>query len=147
MAVKDIMTTKPVCCPPDMKLEDVARLMLQHDCGEIPVCEAGKLIGVVTDRDITMRTLAKGRDPLGVAVRQVMTAKVYTVRPGDGIEKALSIMERRQVRRLPVVDSRGKIVGIIAQADIAESLSEQKSGELLFEISHPPGRKPRRVMT
>ncbi len=146
MAVKDIMTTEPVCCPPDTKLEDVARLMLQHDCGEIPVCEAGKLVGVVTDRDITIRTLAKGRDPLGVAVRQVMTAKVFTVRPSDSIEKALAIMERRQVRRLPVVDSRGKLVGIVAQADIAESLSEQKSGELLFEISHPPGRKPRRVM-
>ncbi len=146
MAVKDIMTAKPVCCTPDTRLEDVARLMLQHDCGEIPVCEAGKLIGVVTDRDITIRTLAKGRDPLGVAVRQVMTAKVFTVRPGDSIEKVLSIMERRQVRRLPVVDSRGKLVGIVAQADIAESLPEQKSGELLFEISHPPGRKPRRVM-
>lgn len=145
MSVRDIMTAKPVCCSPETKLEEVARLMLEHDCGEIPVCDAGKLIGVVTDRDITLRTLAKGRDPLGVPVRQVMTSKVFTVRVRDSIEKAVSMMERRQVRRLPVVDSRGKLVGIISQADIAETLSEQKSGELLFEISHPAGKKPRRV--
>ena len=146
MVVKDIMTANPVSCDPGMKLEEVARLMLERDCGEIPVCEAGKLIGVVTDRDISMRTLAKGRDPLGVPVRQVMTAKVFTIRANESIEKALSMMERRQVRRLPVVDSRGKLVGIMSQADIAEALPEQKAGELLFEISHPAGRKPRRVV-
>ncbi len=145
MPVKDIMTTNPVFCPPDAKLEDVAAMMKEHDCGEIPICEAGHLIGVITDRDIAMRTLAKGRDPLGVPVRQVMTSKVFTVRPSDPIEKALSMMERRQVRRLPVVDSRGKLVGIITQADIAETLPEQKSGELLFEISHPAGKKPKRL--
>jgi CBS domain-containing protein len=146
MSVRDIMTIKPVCCTPEAKLEAVARLMVEHDCGEIPVCDAGKLIGVVTDRDILVRTIAKGRDPLGVAVRQVMTRKVYTVRASDSVERALSIMERRQVRRLPVVDSRGKLVGIISQADIAEILPEQKAGELLFEISHPAGKAPKRVM-
>lgn len=146
MPVRDIMTIKPVCCTPDAKLETVARLMVEHDCGEIPVCDAGKLIGVVTDRDILVRTVAKGRDPLGVEVRQVMTARVYTVRASDSIERALSIMERRQVRRLPVVDSRRKLVGIISQADIAEILPEQKAGELLFEISHPAGKAPKRVM-
>ena len=146
MAVRDIMTTNPVSCTPATKIEDVARLMVEHDCGEIPVCEAGKLVGVVTDRDIMVRTIARGRDPLGVAVRQVMTQKVFTVRAADGVEKALSIMERRQVRRLPVVDSRGKLVGIISQADIAETLPEQKAGELLFEISHPVGKTPKRVM-
>ncbi len=146
MSVRDIMTLKPVSCPPETKLEDVARLMIEHDFGELPVCEAGKLIGVVTDRDIMARTLAKGRDPVGVAVRQVMTAKVFTVRASDPIERAISIMERRQVRRLPVVDSRGKLVGIVSQADIAEALPEQKTGELLFEISHPAGKRPKRVL-
>jgi CBS domain-containing protein len=146
MSVRDIMTANPICCSPEMKLEQVASLMLEHDCGEVPVCDGAKLVGVVTDRDITMRTVAKGRDPVGVAVRQVMTPKVFTVRASDSIEKALSMMERRQVRRLPVVDSRGKLVGIISQADVAEKLSEQKTGELLFEISHPIGKKPRRVM-
>lgn len=146
MAVRDIMTVNPVSCSPAEKVEEVARLMVEHDCGEIPVCDAGKLVGVVTDRDIMVRTIAKGRDPLGVAVRQVMTAKVFTVRAGDPVEKALRIMERRQVRRLPVVDSRGKLVGIISQADIAETLPEQKAGELLFEISHPAGKSPKRVM-
>ncbi len=146
MPVRDIMTIKPVSCEPGTKLEEVARMMVEHDCGEIPVCDAGKLIGVITDRDIMVRTLAKGRDPIGVTVRQVMTQKVFTVRASDSIEKALSTMERRQVRRLPVVDSRGKLVGIISQADIAETLPEQKTGELLFEISHPAGKSPKRVM-
>ena len=121
--------------------------MVEHDCGEIPVCDAGKLVGVVTDRDMMVRTVAKGRDPVGVAVRQVMTAKVFTVRATIAWKRRCQSWSGDRCGGFPSSShSRGKLVGIISQADIAETLPEQKAGELLFEISHPAGKPPKRVM-
>lgn len=146
MAIKDIMTSHPVYCTPETQIEAVARLMAERNCGEIPVCEEGRVVGVITDRDIVMRTLAKGQDPVGVAVRDVMTPHVVTIRPTDSINRAVQLMEEHQLRRLPVVNDDGQLTGMVAQADLAEALPEARSGELLYEISHPADKPPHRII-
>ena len=118
MLVRDVMTRRPVCCNPNDTLDTVAKLMLEHDCGEIPVCDGNALIGVVTDRDITCRAVATGKPVLTVPVRDVMTRNVYSVEQHEKIEAALNLMEEKMVRRLPVVNQMGMIVGIISLADI-----------------------------
>lgn len=118
MLIKDVMTARPTCCQPADRLDSVAKLMLDHDCGEIPVCDGKKLVGVVTDRDIVCRAIAAGKTPVAVPVSDVMTRDVYTVGEDDKLEQALELMETKLVRRLPVVDSSGRIVGIVSQADL-----------------------------
>lgn len=118
MLIKDVMTPGPACCKPADKLDTVAKLMLDHDCGEIPVCDGTKLAGVITDRDIVCRAIAVGKNPADVSAGEVMTHDVHTVAESDKIEQALDLMEMRLVRRLPVVDDRGKVVGIVSQADL-----------------------------
>lgn len=118
MLIKDVMTANPACCKPADKLDSVAKLMVDHDCGEIPVCDGTKLVGVITDRDITCRTVARGESPMAIPVSDVMTRDVYTVAPEDKIDDALALMEEKLVRRLPVVDDSGRIVGIVSQADL-----------------------------
>lgn len=118
MLIKDVMTPNPTCCNPNDTLDTVAKLMLEHDCGEIPVCDGNTLIGVVTDRDITCRAVATGKPVLTVPVRDVMTRNVYSVAQDDKIEAALDLMEEKMVRRLPVVNHIGMVTGIISLADI-----------------------------
>lgn len=118
MLIKDVMTQHPTCCNPNDTLDTVAKLMLEHDCGEIPVCDGNTLIGVVTDRDITCRAVATGKPVLTVPVRDVMTRNVYSVTQDDKIEAALDLMEEKMVRRLPVVNQMGMVTGIISLADI-----------------------------
>lgn len=118
MIIKDVMTAHPTCCSPNDTIDTVAKLMLEHDCGEIPVCDGNALIGVVTDRDITCRAVATGKPVLTVPVREVMTRNVYSVEQNEKIEAALDLMGEKMVRRLPVVNHIGMIVGIISLADI-----------------------------
>lgn len=118
MLIKDVMTASPTCCKPADRLDSVAKLMLDHDCGEIPVCDGKKLVGVVTDRDIVCRAIAVGKTPAAVPVSDVMTRDVYTVGEDDKLEQALELMETKLVRRLPVVDFSGKVIGIVSQADL-----------------------------
>ena len=118
MLIKDVMTPSPVCCKRDDKLDTVAKLMLDHDCGEIPVCNENKLIGVITDRDIVLRAVAVKKDPKALTADDVMTRHVYTVAENDKLSDALELMEKKLVRRLPVIDDSGNIVGILSQADL-----------------------------
>lgn len=118
MLIKNLMTPHPTCCDPNDTIDTVAKLMLEHDCGEIPVCDGNALIGVVTDRDITCRAVATGKPVLTVPVRDVMTRNVYSVDQNEKIEAALDLMGEKMVRRLPVVNQMGMIVGIISLADI-----------------------------
>ena len=138
MQVRDIMTENPACCAPETSLEDVARMMADQDCGEIPVLdERGRPLGVVTDRDITCRAVAQGRDPASTAARDIMSGSVITTTPDASLEHALAQMEERQIRRMPVVDENGVCCGIVAQADIARTAPGHETAELVRDVSQP----------
>ena len=138
MQVKDIMTREPSCCTPDTNLQEVARLMVECDCGEIPVVEnrqSMKPVGVVTDRDICCRTVAEGKNPLEMTARDCMSSPCVTVTKEMGVEDCCRVMEENQIRRVPVVDERGACCGIVAQADIAQRASERETAEVVKEVS------------
>jgi CBS domain-containing protein len=125
-----------VTASPDDSIEDAARRMAQEDVGALPVCEGRKVIGIVTDRDIVVRGLAKGLDAKAT-VRDVMTDRLETVSESDDIEDVHDRMSAAQVRRLPVVDESGELVGMIALADVARVAESQEAGATLEEISEP----------
>jgi CBS domain-containing protein len=119
---KDIMTTNPVCCAPENSVEEAAQMMVEHDCGEIPVVESKdnlKPIGVITDRDVTCRVVAMGKNPGQTRVRDAMSSPPMTVKPETSIEECCRVLEENQIRRVPVVDQSGRCYGIVSQADIA----------------------------
>src|SRR5438105_2563014 len=120
MQVREIMTGNPACCSPDSNLQEVARMMLENDCGEIPVVHGNdkRPIGVITDRDITCRAVAQGKNPLQMKARDCMSTPALTVTPEMSLEECCRIMEEKQIRRMPVVDEHGCCCGIVAQADI-----------------------------
>ena len=138
MFVKEIMTENPACCTSDSNLQEVAKMMLDNDCGAIPVVEDNnhkRPIGVVTDRDITIRTVAKGDNPLNMTAKSVMTKNVYTVTPETSVEECVNLMETHQVRRVPVVDADGNCIGMVAQADIALKAKDSEAEEMVEEVS------------
>ena len=135
MLIKDLMTRSPVCCKPSDTLDTVAKLMLENDCGEIPVCDGANLVGVITDRDITCRAVATGRTPMDVAVAEVMTHNPYIVHQDQKLDAALEVMEERRVRRLPVVDDQHRIVGIVSQADLVARAPILKVARLVKSVS------------
>jgi len=140
MRVQDVMTKNVRCCKPDTPLPDVARIMRENDCGALPVVDSAngeRVIGMVTDRDITVRLVAKDRNPLELSAASCMSTPVVTIGPEDSLGNCCRIMEERRVRRLPVVDESGRCIGIIAQADIARHAPEARTGDLLQEISKP----------
>jgi CBS domain-containing protein len=140
--VKQIMTPDPARCTPEASAQEAAVLMRDHDCGSIPVVEnttSNRLIGTVTDRDLAIRGLAVGKGP-GTLVREVMTPDPVTCVPEDEVEDLRQVMIERQVRRVPVVDGDGILVGIVAQADIAReegAASDREVGRIVEAISEP----------
>ncbi|HEY5609832.1 MAG TPA: CBS domain-containing protein [Thermoanaerobaculia bacterium] len=140
MRVKEVMTSDPVCCTPETSLRDVARMMVQHDCGEIPIVESmsgRKLAGVITDRDIACRAVAEGKDPASTQASECMSSPVVTANEDDSLDDCCNLMERHQVRRIPVVDASGRCCGIVAQADVAKKSSKRLVGEVVREVSRP----------
>ncbi|MDX6384045.1 MAG: hypothetical protein QOK48_1618 [Blastocatellia bacterium] len=140
MQVREMMTPDPACCTPDTKLTAVARMMIDHDCGEIPVLDnqSSKVpIGVVTDRDIVCRTVANGLNPLELTAADCMTKPIVTVTPDMSVDECCRIMEDRRIRRIPVVDDRGSCCGIVALADIALQTGKRVAGEIIKEVSEP----------
>ena len=136
---KDVMTPDPQCCSPETLLNEVANLMVEADCGEIPVVDASKrLIGVVTDRDIVCRVVAKGKNPSAVTAAECMTQPVVAVPQDTTLDEVVAVMEENQIRRVPVVDASGGCCGIIAQADVAMVARESDVGELVREVSRDP---------
>lgn len=137
----DVMTKSPTCCLGDDPISRAARIMKDEDVGSVPVVGGPahpELIGMVTDRDIVIRVLASGKDHLGVTVKEVMSPDPVCCRPEDPLQDAFDKMAQHQVRRLPVVDGNGHVVGIIAQADIATRVDKPKrTAEVLEEISQP----------
>ena len=142
MRVRDIMTADPASCTPDATAREAATLMRDHDCGSIPVVESRqskKLVGTVTDRDLSVRGLAAGKGP-ETPVRDLMTADPVSCGPDDEVEIVREVMVARLVRRVPVVDENGQLVGIVAQADIAReegAASDQEVGRIVEAISDP----------
>jgi CBS domain-containing protein len=136
MKVQEVMTAQPQCCMAEDTLQRAAQFMVDCDCGEIPVVDKErKPIGVITDRDITCRAVAKGLNTAQMTVSDVMTSPVVCVRPEDDLEECCRLMEQKQIRRVPVVDEQGACCGIISLADIAEQLGEQNSGRILRDVS------------
>lgn len=145
MRAREIMTREPACCTPDTSAEDAARMMRDNDCGVIPVVEdedSKTLVGVVTDRDIALRGVGEGRGP-DVAVRELMTRGPESCSPEADVREVEKLMKEKKVRRVPIIDAAGHLVGIIAQADVALKVgNEREVGELVEHISEP-GRKVR----
>ena len=141
---RDLMTPDPACCTANTTLDQVAKLMVENDCGEIPVIDVDdQPIGVVTDRDIVCRVVADGKNPMAYTADTCMSQPVVTVQAADSIETVVSVMERHQIRRVPVVDERGCCTGIISQADIARAEPVPEIGELVREVSRDTGRDSR----
>ena len=148
MKVREIMTTDVACCTPGTGLPEVARMMVEHDCGEIPVVDARdtmRPVGVVTDRDIACRTIALGLNPMSMTAAHCMSSPAVTVRPDDDMDECMRTLEDHQIRRVPVVDGDGRCCGMVAQADIARNVSKADTAEVVQEISKPnpaPSRHP-----
>src|SRR2546430_15374238 len=122
MQVKDVMTADPVCCISETGLQEVAQMMIDHDCGEVPVVENKETrlpIGVITDRDIVCRTVARGLNPLDLTVADCISKPCVTVTSDMSLEECSRVMEENKIRRVPVVDAAGCCCGILALAEIA----------------------------
>ena len=133
---KDVMTPEPQCCAPETPLNEVAHLMVEADCGEIPVVDgSNRLIGVVTDRDIVCRIVAKGKETSACTAQDAMTQPVVAVLADTTLDEIVAVMEENQIRRVPVVDAQGCCCGIVAQADVAMVARAGEVGEMVREVS------------
>lgn len=137
MKANDVMTKDPVTLGPEATLGEAATLMRQEDCGSIPIVDGGRLVGIVTDRDIVIRAVAAGKDARSTKVSEVMSADPVCISPDTDVDEAAKVMADRQIRRLPVVDD-GKLAGILVIGQLARrEPDEQQTGETLREISQP----------
>jgi CBS domain-containing protein len=136
--VRDVMTDRPRCVTLETPISEVAQLMESEDIGSLPVLEGDQLAGMITDRDIVLRAIAKGKDPRGMPVREVASRELVTVYAEDDLSNALKKMASQQVRRLPVVDEENRLVGVLAQADVALEVKKKAVGEMVEEISKSP---------
>jgi CBS domain-containing protein len=133
-SIKEVMSSDVRTCEPDATVVDVAKVMAKEDVGPIPVVEGGRLVGLVTDRDLVVRVLAEGKDPETTRVGEVASRELVTLSPDEDLDQALKLLAQHQVRRLPVVEG-DRVVGIVAQADIARLGKDAKTGEVVEEIS------------
>ncbi|MBB1511738.1 CBS domain-containing protein [Tessaracoccus sp. MC1627] len=131
---RDIMTTPAETLAPTATLTEAAQQLRDLNVGSLPILDGDHLVGVVTDRDIVVRGIAEGLDPSSATVSEVATGAVVTVDVADDAEKVARIMGERQVRRVPVLDG-GKLVGVIAQADVARDLDARTTGDVVEDIS------------
>ena len=138
MDIRSVMTPDPAACQADSPVREVARLLLENDIGLVPVIDAaGRPVGTVTDRDIALRVVAEGRDPQQCTAQDCMTSPVTTVSLDTSLADAIDRMEAGQIRRLLVVDTEGRLCGVVAQADVALSGRDRKTAELLRGVSEP----------
>lgn len=135
--LRDVMTRQPEVVRPDATITDAASIMKRLNVGALPVCDGSRLLGMLTDRDITIRTAAEGRDPQVTLVRDAMSAGVSWASEDDAVDEALRLMRQRQIRRLPVVDERHNLVGIVSLGDLVVDSDTAMAGDALEEISEP----------
>ena len=133
--VKDLMTSNPCSIDSDKSTAYAAKMMRDENVGLAPIVEGDRLIGTVTDRDITIRVVAEGKDPESTKVTEIASTELVTVTPQQDLDEALRLMAKHQVRRLPVVENGGRLVGVVAQADVARSADDSRTGELVEQIS------------
>jgi CBS domain-containing protein len=133
--VRDAMSSNPCTIDADKPVAYAAKMMKQENVGIAPIVEGERLIGTLTDRDIAVRVVAEGKSPEATRVREVASTAPVTVDPEQNLDEALRLMATHQVRRLPVVEEDGRVVGVLAQADVAEEAKAKKTGELVEEIS------------
>ncbi|MDQ3824160.1 MAG: CBS domain-containing protein [Actinomycetota bacterium] len=133
--VRELMTSNPSTVEANTPVVEAARLMRDEDIGIVPIVEGDRLVGTITDRDITIRVVAEGGDPQSTTVREIASTQLVTIDPGQNLDEALRLMAQHQVRRLPVVEEDGRLVGIVAQADVARAGEDVKTGQVVEEIS------------
>ena len=136
MLVKDVMSPRPVTCKPADRLDAVAKLMVQRDCGAIPVVDGKTLAGIVTDRDITCRGAATGKTPAAVPAGDVMTPEVFTIRENEPVEAAIELMKAKQIRRVLVVNAGGELIGIVSPSDLAPVFASTNVADFLLSVSY-----------
>ena len=134
-SIRDVMTSNPRSLESGSTAVEAARLMRDENVGIVPIVEGEKLVGTVTDRDIVTRVVAEGKTPESVTVGEIASRELVTIDPQQDLDDALRLMARHQVRRLPVVEEDGKLVGIVAQKDVAMHASEAQTGEVVEDIS------------
>jgi CBS domain-containing protein len=138
MEARDIMTADPAVCEMLQPVMDAARMMEECDCGAIPVVEnreSNRLMGIITDRDIVLRSVAKGLDPMDTPVAVCMTKEISFVRPDSQLEEVQQIMENLQVRRVPVVDENECVIGMVSISDIVHTRTDERAASLVQGIS------------
>jgi CBS domain-containing protein len=134
-SIKEVMTSNLATVESSASVVEAAQLMRDENTGIVPVVEKGGLVGTVTDRDIVVRLIAEGRDPQSVTVREIASTDLVTVDPQQDLDEALRLMASYQVRRLPVVEEDGRLVGVVSQADVAREAKDTQTGQLVEEIS------------
>jgi CBS domain-containing protein len=141
--VRDIMTVDPACCRASTPIRDVAQLMVVNDCGEIPVLDEQDCpVGVVTDRDVCCRVVAAGLNPDAVTAMHCMSRPCVTIRDDASLDECCQLVKHHQIRRVPVVDAKGRCRGIVAQADLARALDEENAGSVVRAVSKPTSNSP-----
>jgi CBS domain-containing protein len=133
--ITDVMSANPCAIDASKPVAYAAKMMKQEDVGLAPIVEGDRLVGALTDRDIVTRVVAEGRDPQSVPVREVASTDLVTIDPQQDLDEALRLMASNQVRRLPVVAEDGRLVGVLAQADVAREAKDKQTGQLVEEIS------------
>jgi CBS domain-containing protein len=133
--IRDLMTRTPSTVDTGSSAVDAARLMRDEDVGLIPIVESDRGVGTVTDRDIAVRVVAEGKSPEKTRVADIASRELVTIDPDQDVEEAMRLMAKHQVRRLPVVEEDGKLVGIVAQADIAKHVPAVQTGDVVEKIS------------
>ena len=135
-SIRDVMSSNPCAIDADKPVAHAAKMMKQEDVGLAPIVEGDRLVGTLTDRDIVLRVVAEGKDPQTVTAREVASTDVVTIDAQQDLDEALRLMASNQVRRLPVVEE-GRLVGVLAQADVAREANEDQTGQLVEDISQP----------
>jgi CBS domain-containing protein len=134
-SIRDAMTTNPRHVETATPVAEAAKLLKSENVGSLPVTEGDRLVGMVTDRDIVVRVVAEGKDVQLATVGEIASRDLVTIDPQQDLDEALRLMAKHQVRRLPVVEEDGRLVGILAQADVAQQGQDSKTGQMVQEIS------------
>jgi CBS domain-containing protein len=133
--IREVMTSNPRAIEADKPVSDAAKMMRDEDVGLAPIVEGERLVGTLTDRDIATRVVAEGKDPETTSVREVASTDLITVDPEKDLDEAVRLMAQHQVRRIPVVEEDGRLVGVVAQADVARQADDRQTGDVVQQIS------------
>ncbi len=133
--IREVMTSDPRTIEPSTSVQEAARMMRDEDVGPMPIVENGSVTGILTDRDIVLRVVAEGKDPASTTAGEIASRDLVTIDPEQTMDEALRLMAQHQVRRLPVAEEDGRLVGIVAQADVARMADDRSTGEVVEEIS------------